>query len=201
MASKTEIANIAISHLSIGKEITDLETGTSNEAKACRRYYDIARKEVLEDLDWTFATKFATLGLIEEDPTDEWDYSYRYPSDCINLRRILSGQRDDTQESRVPFKILSDNSGKIIYTDQAEPDVEYTFNCTNTALFSSTFIMALSFKLASYIAPRLTAGDPFKMGNDMMAKYDIAIGKAKKRNMNEEVSDKPQKSKLVRARS
>ena len=65
MSSKTEIANLAISHLGIGKEIANVETEQSQEAKACRRYFDMAKKITLGDVDWTFATKFATLNLFQ----------------------------------------------------------------------------------------------------------------------------------------
>src|SRR5688572_11149621 len=111
MASETEIANLALSHLGVGKEIANLETERSQEAVACRRFYDTARDATLRDFSWPFATKIAVLGLIEADPNDEWDYSYRYPSDCLQLRRILSGVRNDTRDSRVPFKLAHDDSG------------------------------------------------------------------------------------------
>ena len=47
MASSTEIANLALSHLGNGTEIADLETERSSEASACRRFYDVALAQVL----------------------------------------------------------------------------------------------------------------------------------------------------------
>ena len=89
-SSTTEIANLALGHLGIGKDIANLDTESSQEAKAMRRYYDICRRTVLQEFTWPFATKFVTLGLVEEDPTDaeEWAFSYRYPADCLFLRRL-----------------------------------------------------------------------------------------------------------------
>jgi hypothetical protein len=200
MASKTEIANMAISHLGIGKEIANLETEKSEEAKACRRFYETAKEGVLADLDWSFATKFAVLNLIEENPSCEWRYSYKYPVDCINLRRILSGSRRDTQESRIPFRVVTDPSGKVIYTDKGEAEIEYTQNLTNASLFSSEFDLALSFRLASLVGARLTGGDPFKIKGDMLQQYEMELARAKKKNMNEETEDKPAESDLIRAR-
>lgn len=200
MASKTEIANLAISHLGVGKEISNLETDRGEEASACRRYYDIAREQTLSDINWNFATRFAVLGLIETTPNTEWDYSYRYPTNCLELRRILSGLRNDTQKSRVPFKIISDEAGKIIYTDEQNAQVEYTFNVQDVNLFSPEFLMALSFRLAYLIAPRLSKGDPFKSKQDMLALYDMEIGYAKKKNMNEETQDQAPESEFIRTR-
>jgi len=200
MSSKTEISNMAISHLGIGKEIANLESEKSEEAKACRRFYETAKEGVLADLDWSFATKFVTLNLIEENPSDEWRYCYKYPVDCINIRRIISGRRIDTKESTIPFRIVTDTSGLVIYTDQSNAEIEYTRNLTNAGLFSSEFDLALSFRLASLIGARLTGGDPFKIKQDMLIQYEIELGRAKKKNMNEEASDRDQESDLIRAR-
>jgi len=201
MSSKTEIANMAISHLGIGKEIANLETEQSSEASACRRFYDSARKAVLGDIYWSFATKFATLNLIESSPNDEWDYSYRYPTDCLDFRRILSGMRQDTANSRIIYKLGQDTSGRLIYTDQENAEAEYTVNVEDPGLFTEEFILALSFRLASYIAPRITGGDPFKMKEEMLGQYEIELGKAKKKNLNEENLDRIPQSEFITTRS
>jgi len=201
MSSTTEISNLAISHLGIGKEIANLDTEQTEEASACRRYFESAKKATLSDLDWTFATKFAVLNLIESEPNEEWNFSYRYPSDCINMRRILSGQRQDTQKTRVPYRISADSAGRIIYTDKENAEIEYTKNVTDPGLFSAEFALALSFRLASYIAPRLTGGDPFKMKQEMLAQYEIELGRAKKKNMNEETADILPESEMITIRS
>ena len=201
MSSTTEISNLAISHLGIGKEIANLDTEQTEEASACRRYFESAKKATLSDLDWTFATKFAVLNLIESQPNEEWNFSYRYPSDCINMRRILSGQRQDTQKTRVPYRISADSAGRIIYTDKENAEIEYTKNVTDPGLFSAEFALALSFRLASYIAPRLTGGDPFKMKQEMLAQYEIELGRAKKKNMNEETADILPESEMITIRS
>lgn len=192
---------MAISHLGIGTEIGNLETDKSKEAQACRRFYEDARKAVLSDLYWVFATSFKVLGLVETSPSSEWAYSYRYPSDCIDVRRILSGLRDDTQASRVPFRIVKDAQGLLIYTDQPSAEVEYTDNTQDVELFTSEFTLALSFRLASYVSARLTGGDPFKLKQEMMVQYGLELGKAKKKNMNEEVSDRQRDSEFVTTRS
>ena len=91
-----DIWNTALSHLGISKEVASVDE-SSAEAKACRRFYDTTIKAVLKDYSWPFASKIATLNLITANPNDEWAYSYRYPSDCLFFRRILSGNRNDTE--------------------------------------------------------------------------------------------------------
>lgn len=201
MSSKTEICNMAISHLGIGKEIANVDTEQSEEASACRRFYESAKKATLADHTWAFASKEAVLGLITASPTDEWDFSYRYPVDCVDMRRIKSGLRTDTSKSRVPYKILKDDSGLVIYTDQEDAEVEYTVNIEDPEFFSAEFSLALSFSLAGYIAPRLTGGDPFKMKEEMLGQYALELGRAKKKAMNEETPDQKPESEFITTRS
>src|SRR5438046_2758921 len=95
LSSTTEIANMAISLIGIAKEIANLDSENSAEAKACRRFFANVRDTVLGDFPWPFATKFATLSLVQTDPNDDWGFSYNYPSDALKIRRILSGIRND----------------------------------------------------------------------------------------------------------
>lgn len=199
-SSNTEICNLAISHLGSTDEIDDLETDSTPEAAACQRYYEQARAQVLRDFPWPFATKFRTLDLIEEEPTDEWGYSYRYPSDCLILRRILSGSRNDARQTRVAYRIAKDDDGKLLYTDMEEALAEYTEDMTDVTLFPPDFVMALSFRLASYIAPRLIAGDPFKLGDRAVKYYFAEIASARAQALNEEQPDEEPLSEFERAR-
>lgn len=200
MASSTEICNLALSHLGVGKEIANLETEQSQEASACRRYYETARDNTLRDFNWPFATRYAALGLVEEDPNEEWDFSYRYPSDCLKLRRILSGTRNDSRQSRVPYQIAQDNTGKLIFTDKDDAEVVYTYRETDPDKFTSDFIMALSFRLANYIAPRLTNGDPFGLGKRALDMYSYEISVAAANSYNEQQDEEPVDSELIRSR-
>lgn len=200
MASVTEICNLALSHIGISKEISNVDTEQSQEAKACRRFYDIARQAVLKDFNWPFATKFAVLNLIEEDPNDEWDFSYRYPVDCLYARRILSGFRDDTEATRVAYKVGQDSQGILFFTDKETAELEYTLDAEEVERFPSDFKIALSYRLAHYIAARLTAGDPFGLGDKAMQKYMIEIGKASANAFNEDKSSLPLTTESIAAR-
>lgn len=200
MPSDTEIANIAISNLGTGKDIANLTTEDSEEANAVRRFFNTSRGEVLRDFPWPFATEFRALGLITEDPTDEWRYSYGYPSDALRLIRILSGIRNDSRQSMASYKIVHGSSGKEIYTDQEDAEAEVTLQVTDTQRYPSDFVMALSYKLAYRIAPRLTRGDPFKLQERMFHLYQMEIVKAQASAINEQQRDEPQDSEFIRTR-
>ncbi len=200
MSSQTEISNMALSHLGVGYEIQNLETEQSQEANVCRRYFDIALQTTLTDFPWPFANKMTALALIEEDPNDEWGYSYRYPIDCAHALRILSGFRNDTLESKVPYKISKDSAGKIIYSDIENAELEYTSLVEDPQFYPADFTLALSFKIAFLIAPRITAGDPFGMRAEAGRQYDIAVSNAKRNASNEEQSDLLPDSSLIKGR-
>lgn len=201
MASDTEIANLALSHIGIGAEIQNLTSDQSKEATACRRYFEISRRSVMRSYPWPFATKFVSLGLVSQTPTEEWDYSYRYPADCLKIRRILSGIRNDHRESRVSYQITQDSAGRLIYTDEREAQIEYTFDNDDPAQYPDDFVLCLSFRLAYFIAPRLTAGDPFGLQERMAQNYMMELTNAGRSSMNEEQRDKEPESTFERDRA
>lgn len=201
-SSNTEIANLALSHLGVSKEISNLDNEASAEASSCRRFYEPARKQTLRDFAWPFATKYAALGLVANLPAEieEWAYSYRYPSDCASLRRIVSGIRPETQQTRVPYQIARDITGLLIYTNKTDAEVEFTFNETDVSRFPEDFVMALSLRIAMYVAPRLTAGDPFKLRAGAAQLYAFEIDRARASAGNEEQPNEPAPSELERSR-
>ena len=199
MASKTEICNIALSHIS-NKEIADLDSETSEEARVCRIFYVTALTATLRDFYWPFATRTKPLTLAAVQPVKEYTYSYRYPSDCVDIKRIISGFRMDTRQSRVPFIISSDDVGLVILCDLAEASAQYTVNNVSTERFPSDFIMAFSYRLASYLVPRLANGDPLSIAPKMIQLYTIELGRARANALNEGQPDEDPASEFERAR-
>ncbi len=196
---------MAISHLSSGQEISDIVTETSEEAKACRRFYETALKKTLRAHDWGFARRTVSLGLVTDfgalTGDYEYTYSYRYPSDAVEIRKIKSGVRNDTRQSRVPFKIYSDDSGRLIYTDQSSAGCVYTKYVTDTLLFNDDFILAFSYLLASLIAPRLTGGDLVNNKQRMYEMFLLEISEASANSHNEEQDDELPVSEFERSRA
>lgn len=200
-ASVTDICNLALSHLGSSIQISNYETDDTEEARACRLYYEQARDVTLREFDWSFATQFYTLPLVETTPTTEWAYSYRYPSDCLKMRRILSGDRSDTRQSRIPYRVIKDVSGLLIYTDEASAVVEYTVRVTNPSFYPPDFTNALSYRLAHYIAPRITSGDQFKLGDKALKMWDFEVNRAISNDLNEEQFEEHPESEFIRFRS
>lgn len=195
--SKAAICNVALSYIGAGKQISSLTEVGSTAASTCNLHYDAARKEVLQELNWPFARKYVDLGLVAEDPTTEWGYAYRYPSDCLKVRRIVTGIRNDPNPP--PFEIGQDDQGKLIYTDQDEATIEYTKDEENYARFDAMFDDALSWKLGGKIAPSLSK---LKGAVDLcMKQYLIALSVAGARAFNQEEGSDTPDAESVRVRS
>lgn len=197
--SPAEICNLAISHLGVGKPIADL-TDRSEEARACSTFYEVDRDLVLERIDWPFAAKYGTLTVVEEDPNDDWAYSYVYPTDCLKMRRILSGQRQDTDDSRIPFELAHDDDDvRRVFTDEEDAVAKYTKRVTATDYFSMSFIEALSWKIAASIAPRL-AGAKAGAQATALQMYEATLNRAAVHAGNESPLERQAESEFIRGR-
>jgi hypothetical protein len=86
--------------------------------------------------------------------------------------RIQNGStRLATGTNRPPWRVMSDDDGRLLFTDQADAVVEYTVSITDVSRFTPDFVQALALKLAAYIAPSLTGGDPTKLRERNLALY------------------------------
>lgn len=149
---KIQICNLALSR--IGVENIETLNEASEPARACRQFYDHVRQVVLRKFPWTFATRRQQLALLPEEPKD-YLYAYRYPTGCVYLRDLYNEDYDNVP-ALTDYKLASDPSGQVIYTDVENACVEYTADITDTALFDGQFCEALSWKLAGAVAFKLT---------------------------------------------
>jgi hypothetical protein len=199
MATKAEICNLALSHCGIGEEITNVETEKSQEAVTCRRFYNTALKRTLRAFNWPFAKTTKVLAVIETDPTSEWGFSYEYPTDCVKARRILTGDRTSTDN--IPYSVNDGGTQTVIYTDEEDAQLEYTGFLEESGRYPEDFVMAFSFQLAYLIAPRLTAGDPFKLQTRIYNSFVNELNAAQANALNEEQKDADPDSEQILARA
>lgn len=202
MRAKTDICNMALSHVGNSIELQDVDTESSAEAQACRRFYDQARDELFRAFRWPFATQIVALALVAEDPTDEWAYSYQYPSDCVTLIRILSGQRTDSRDTRVSYRIVRDatDGRRLIYTDMEDATAEYTVVVEDPNEWPADVAAAVAYRLAAMIGPRVAGGDQFRLADRALQLYAISNAAARAAAMNEEQPDVEPDASLVRGR-
>jgi len=171
--SETMICNMALGRIGISQQIQNID-GNHSVERTCKLYYDISREYVLADKTWPFAQRYVDLALVEENPNEEWQFSYRYPADTLRIDHIVESGIDTTgtylypgdyctspvytkaDTPDVPFELSSDASGKLIWTDVENAKVKYLADITDTDLFSAHFVDALAWRLSTELAGVLT---------------------------------------------
>ena len=200
MATKVGICNLALSHAGSGKEIQDFDNDNTDEAAACRRFYDQALEELLRDFPWPFAKRQVALALISEDPNSEWAFEYQYPTDAKDLIRILSGNRNDNRQTRTPYQIYSGTAGLVIYTNMVDACMEYTLNETDPSTYPPDFAHAVALLLAVFIMPRVTSGDPFQLTQRAQQLFFRIYDKARANAANEQQDEEVPDADFIRTR-
>ncbi len=175
-SSPVDIANLALGHVD-GGFITNLNS-SSPGASRIRVYYDTARKVELEAFNWSFARKVAELEASDDDDAvDGFQYAFSLPPDFLVARGLanasatafgavpffnadgdFSGIQATATKNKPPYAIYGDliMTGVAGTEENDEGDTVinliYTFDNTAVADYTSNFVMALSHRLASYIA-------------------------------------------------
>lgn len=223
--TKTQIANLALSHCGVSKPIADLDTEHSIEAQECLTWFDVARRTTLLKIPWSFATKQVAPALVANQPTPEWLFAYQYPDDALKLTRFMSWRgNNDTRQSRVPYRIFQPVSiqlssvqptpttpytnitGLWLYTNWPGINVslptiiEYTFDNKNISQWPDYFNMAFSFVLASLIVTTVTTGNPQQQKQQINQDLITALNDAAADNANEEQRPQEPQSEFIRAR-
>lgn len=195
--SDVEVCNMALSHIGSKSRIESIDENSA-EANECKTWFDWSRRQVLEDHNWNFARKRASLALHGDAPPAGWSYRYEYPSDCIKARLIYnpSGPYADP----IPFTIESvdDGSESCILTNQVNAILIYSWELLNLGQFSSLGIDALAWRLAERVAMPLT-GD--KQMKDLANRgYALTMRTASGSNADEGQDRPPRDGDYIRAR-
>jgi hypothetical protein len=141
MADKVTIVNRALSLL--GSEPITALTDDTPEANIANRMYDEARRSILSEVLWNFATKRAVLNTVVGTPAwvlDSVNHIFQLPSDIIRI----FGISDRNAIWRIEQDKLISNVNEI--------GILYVFNLTDTTKFSSSFTDAFADKLAADMA-------------------------------------------------
>jgi hypothetical protein len=152
MASRTEIANLALGHFGQSR-ITDINQ-QSPGAEAVRDCWNTARDATLRAHHWNFATEEAVLTKLAAAPLFNWSSQYALPGDyrrLISVNGVLAGTRD------CPFEVR----GQKLMSNEAKAEIVYVRNVEECELWDPDFVVAFSFQLAELVAPRLSKDSGF----------------------------------------
>ena len=178
--TKAKIFNITLKNLRVSVSIQN-SNQTDKNTLVLNEFYDVAREQVLKDFDWNFANSYRELSLTGNIPQNpKFLYEYDYPNDCVFAREIIPYVSSDLVE----FEIASNVAGqKVINTNQTPAILRYTKSVDNETLFSTEFVMALSWYLSFLAAPAITGNRAIQ--SDCMNVYTHILAKSKAMNASE----------------
>jgi hypothetical protein len=170
--SEVAICNMALAELGRGLSITAMDEA-STAARACKLHYPYARDAVLRSYDWNFAAARVELAANATVPAFEYAFAYDLPADCLLVRAVFEGEAEKwVVEGR---QILTDMSAPIF--------VKYTRLVTDTAQFDPLFVVALSARLASEIAVKLS--ESVSRAQSLWQVYQAKLTEARRRDAQE----------------
>lgn len=182
MASSVDISNIALSHLGARAQVSAIEPPDGSvEAGYCARFYPLARREVLEASNFTFAKTRATLAAVTN-PSQIYDYAYAVPSNCIRPLRVLQATLSSdidlmwpmdggllgqmyinsfTERGSADFEV----EDGVLLTNEPDAVLLYKRDVTDTTRFTPLVCSAIGMVLAGYLAGPIIKGmDGAKIG-------------------------------------
>ena len=98
MSSQIDVFNLALTNIDVSQTVQSVNDTTAS-AGACNRFYDFARKRVLEKCWWDFATRTVALQLLLDQSTlalpsqmifPGWRYIYARPTDCLRMLSVTT---------------------------------------------------------------------------------------------------------------
>jgi hypothetical protein len=162
MASRVDIANLALTKLGSASKITS-RTDNSVAAIAINSVYEMVRLAELRRYYWAFALKRAALPLSAMAPTWGFSAAYPLPSDFVRLVQVnefylVPGLYDYNTADASAFSIETNADGvlSILCNYEAPLKVRYVWNATDEGTFDALFNMSFASKLAYETCEQIT---------------------------------------------
>lgn len=183
MASTAQICNMALSHIGSEARVSSISPPDGSvEAGHCATFYDLARTEMLEPGSWSFSLKRATLAQVTNLST-AWAYAYVRPADCLRALRVLRpgstltvfNQDELNYSPNDQDSANFDIEGEVLYSNEPEAVLVYVRDVTDSTKFTPTFVSALGYLLAAYVAGPIIKGNEGTRIGDAMRQRAAAM--------------------------
>ena len=169
MASKTDISNSALAR--IGEPpIMSLDDNTPR-ARACKREFELAVREVSRRHVWKTLKGRTELTELSTEPEFGWDAQYQLPSDFIRIVRLNGYDTDFVQD-------LYDIEGSVLLTDADEAKIEYIKYVEDTSQYDDMLVECVTLNLAYRIGTQILQDQNLSETNRL--RYEQAIRSARK---------------------
>jgi hypothetical protein len=130
----------------------------------------------------------------------DWLYGYRWPTDCLFVRRAKSnadsGRTFDATPT--PFRIGRDVNGLLIFTNQQATEIEYTVIDCDNLWADDIFLNAFTWNLAALAAPTLSRNG--LTAEDCLRHFETLLMIAATVSSREQQLEKPGEAEHIRAR-
>lgn len=191
-SSKVAIVNLALSHLKTDPVVSiEPPDEDSKAASAGAKWYDQARRHVLEDHPWKFASKRTMLVAETDAPEFEYSTAYELPANFVRVNRIGENWEYPVEDYEIEGDLILCNESSPLY-------LKYVWDITDVTKFTPKFITALSYKLASFMAYEITGNATAKEAMETI--YDKELTTAGSVNGQNRPTRRIEKSKLRAAR-
>lgn len=131
----------------------------------------------------------------------DWDYAYRWPSDCLFARRFLSDGATESRkfsENPITFRVGRDQNGLLLYSNEPTAWLEYTVIDCDHLWADDLFIDAFTWKLGAYLAPSLARDD--KMATKCEQMFQLTYPNAATVSSREQQQEKNGDAEWINAR-
>ena len=185
--TKPKIYNLALSALLLSREVSDVATDESNEVRILSTHYDIAFESTLQDLDLDSLSMPISLELLANlsSTTNPWNYVYKYPNDCVFLRRLDSGQVVDNRSTHLPKRTGIYEGEKAIFTNEESAVGECIPKSVPLSALSPMAGLAVSYRLAILSSPLIVGKGAKTLREQINAYYIIAKSEAQETDSRE----------------
>ena len=159
MSSEVHICNRALANLGDSASVASISPPDgSAQAEHCAMFYPMTRDLLLSMHPWSWATKRVSLAEVTN-ASGGWAHCYAQPSDMLAPLAVLAqGAPDDGDTALFAVETGHDGAG-VIYTDQADAVLRYTFRQTDPTRFSPMFEDCLATALSAALAGPIVKGD------------------------------------------
>ena len=191
----TDICNMALAFIAKGR-ISSMDEQTE-QARQCKLFYDIVKKDLLRNYTWGFAKKIDKLAeLTQAETSPYWRYIYTYPQKCVAVRKIFDKESGREvlagQQKEWDLYMASDNVLGI-GCNIPKAYLEYTYDVDDTNLFSADFIDAFAHLLAFNICIQLTGNSGLQQTQYQLAQQALMRAKYTTASENHSIPDYPTK--------
>ena len=201
MYTKTKLFNLTLNMLLLKKEVANSEEDSA-DARTLRTTWDAALFSTLAKMDLNRTKETKDLELLVNEPNDLWLYAYKYPSNCLRIRRLVSTERKDDESTKIEYETGLYNGQSVIFTDEYQAVIEYIPNDFALSNLNVHGGLAVAAKHAYLAAPLLIGKESIKIRQQLKEDFTIYVLEAQELDSSENLTfDSPALlSPLVRAR-